>query len=141
MNTQVILAIIAIIAVPITSWITSKLLKAEYKTKIDKLTAEVEGLKNANNTVNLENTQKLIDLIMTSVVEPLKKELEETRALYQKTIKEVVEPLKKELNAVRKELSKFRLAVERIPECSFSDNCPVKRELRKQEADDNAQNQ
>ena len=96
MNTQVILAIIAIIAVPITSWITSKLLKAEYKTKIDKLTAEVEALKNANNTVNLENTQKLIDIVMKSVVEPLKKELEEARAQYQNTIKEVVEPLKRE---------------------------------------------
>ncbi|MBR4137842.1 MAG: hypothetical protein IKU05_05465 [Bacteroidales bacterium] len=141
MSTEVILAIIGIVAIPLTSWITSKLLKAEYKAKIDKLTAEVETIKSANNTVNVENTQKLIDLIMTSVVTPLKQELEETRSLYQKTIKEVVEPLKRELNAVRKELSKFRLAVQRIPECPHSDNCPVKRELREQEADDNAQNQ
>ena len=139
MNVQIMLAIIAIVAVPLTSWITSKLLKAEYKTKIDKLTAEVEALKNANNTVSLENTQKLIDLIMASVVAPLKKELEEARAQYQNTIKEVVEPLKKELNAVRKELSKFRLAVKRIPDCPHSDNCPVKRELREQEVDDNTQ--
>lgn len=111
METQIILAIIAIVAVPLTSWITSKLLKREYKAKISKLEIEVDALRSGNDSVKVDNTQKLIDLIMH----------------------QVVEPLKKELNGVRKELSKFRKAVERIPDCDYADTCPVKRELREQE--------
>lgn len=114
METSIVLALISIVTVPLTAWITSKMLKKEYQIKIDKLNAEVETLQAGNDSVSLDNTKKLIEIMMQNVVEPLKKELK----------------------AVRNELSKFRKAIEKIPECDYADDCPVKRELRQQETGD-----
>lgn len=56
-----------------------------------------------------------------------------------------VEPLKKEMTALRREITRFRNAVERIPECPHSAECPVKESLKdsennhKNDIDDNEQ--
>jgi hypothetical protein len=48
----------------------------------------------------------------------------------------VVEPLKKEMTAMRREMAKFRRAIERIKDCQYSDNCPVREELKKKNEDE-----
>ena len=48
----------------------------------------------------------------------------------------VVEPLKREIAAMRREVAKLRKAVERIKDCPYSDNCPVREELKKKNEDE-----
>jgi hypothetical protein len=48
----------------------------------------------------------------------------------------VVEPLKKEMTAMRREVAKLRRAVEKIKDCQYSDNCPVREELKKKNEDE-----
>ena len=49
----------------------------------------------------------------------------------------IVTPLKKEINSLRRDVDKFRKAVEKIPSCAHADNCPVSRQLQKLEERDN----
>ncbi|MEG0701640.1 MAG: hypothetical protein RR442_08985 [Muribaculaceae bacterium] len=46
----------------------------------------------------------------------------------------IVEPLKKEINGIRKELQRVRKALEKAGGCSYSADCPVLGELRQQAA-------
>lgn len=48
----------------------------------------------------------------------------------------IVEPLKKELKSLRYEVSKFRKAIDKINVCDHAADCPVKFELREQEANE-----
>jgi hypothetical protein len=45
----------------------------------------------------------------------------------------IVDPLKKDIKSLRNEVSKFRKAVERIPDCDHAYSCPVKRQLQANE--------
>lgn len=45
----------------------------------------------------------------------------------------VVRPLKSEMTSLRREITRFRNAIERIPECQYSDECPVKESLKQSE--------
>ena len=103
----------ATVAGPLGAWIGSKLQGAKYKTEIDSLRAEVQnklaGVKNSE----LDNVRKANDILVESIVQPLKKEI----------------------NSLRRDVDKFRKAVEKIPSCSYADNCPVSRQLQKLEAD------
>lgn len=42
-----------------------------------------------------------------------------------------VEPLKREMTSLRRQVSRLSRAVEKIPLCSYSDDCPVRDELDK----------
>jgi hypothetical protein len=42
----------------------------------------------------------------------------------------IIEPLKKEINALRKDFRKLQRAVEKAIDCPYSDNCPVRNELQ-----------
>lgn len=51
----------------------------------------------------------------------------------------IVEPLKKDIKSLRNEITRFRKAIDKISDCDYADDCPVKRELRElreQETDD-----
>lgn len=41
----------------------------------------------------------------------------------------VVNPLRDEMKNLRRELTRFRKAVEKIPSCRYADECPVDKEL------------
>lgn len=45
----------------------------------------------------------------------------------------VVKPLKVEMTSLRREITRFRNAIERIPECQYSSECPVKESLKNSE--------
>ncbi|MDD4395887.1 MAG: hypothetical protein PHQ33_08380 [Bacteroidales bacterium] len=67
-----------------------------------------------NETAAMENFQKYI-------VDPLKAE---------------VEALRKAVASYKREMSRFRKAIEQIGECEYKDNCPVKNELKKDNDDE-----
>lgn len=115
MSTEIVLAVIAIVAVPLTSWLTSKLDKRKYDAEISKLKAEIENMKAEVNSKELDNVRQGADILM----------------------EQIVAPLKQELKILRTDVNKFRRAVEKIPACDHSDNCPVSRELYNAEKGDN----
>lgn len=61
------------------------------------------------------------------------KELDNEEKASKIVMEYVVEPLKKEMNSLRIEVQRFREAVEKIPTCPMSQECPVNKELKKGE--------
>jgi uncharacterized protein YlxW (UPF0749 family) len=47
----------------------------------------------------------------------------------------IVEPLKKEINGLRKDVRRLQKAIDKIVDCAYADDCPVRSELRKQRED------
>ena len=45
----------------------------------------------------------------------------------------VVEPLKREITAMRREVAKLRRAMEKVKECPYEADCPVRKELQKKD--------
>lgn len=111
---EVVLAAIAIVAVPVTSWLTSKLDKRKYDAEISKLKAEIENMKAEVSSKELDNVRQGADILM----------------------QQIVSPLKAELKYLRSDVNKFRKAIEKISGCPLSDNCPVSRELYNTEKGD-----
>ena len=106
--TLIISSVSATISAPIGAWVGAKLQSQKYKTEIDGLRAEV---------------QKKLAGVKDSELENVRKE-------------GIVTPLKKEINSLRRDVDKFRKAVEKIPSCAHADNCPVSRQLQKLEERD-----
>lgn len=46
-----------------------------------------------------------------------------------------VEPLKKDITSLRRQVSRLTRAIEKIPSCPHSADCPVKEELNKEEVE------
>lgn len=88
----------------------------KYRQEVEKLRTEVESARTNNRSNELENVKKAMSILM----------------------EEVVEPLKKEINAIRREMVRFRRAVEKVNICPHSADCPVRRELQKSEERDRA---
>lgn len=63
------------------------------------------------------------------IAETRGKDLENEEKASQIVIEYVVEPLKKEMNSLRRELQRFRKAVEKISSCPMAKECPVSIEL------------
>ena len=114
--TTIILAIIAIVEAPLTAWISSKLLKGKYQEEIKKLHEEVRTMQEDVRSRELTNDKTVIEM----------------------TMKYVVEPVKIEMMSMRKEIGKLKNAIEKIPYCPHSANCPVTAELRRIEDADAA---
>lgn len=110
-TTLIVSSFASALSAPIGAWVGSRLQAAKYKAEIDGLRAEVQnklaGVKNSE----LDNVRKANDILVESIVTPLKKEI----------------------NSLRRDVDKFRKAVEKIPSCSYADNCPVSRQLQKYE--------
>ena len=102
-------------ALPIGAWLSSWILKSKYRSEVDQLKAQVEQLRSNTKATEIDNLKRAMEIIMA----------------------QFVEPLNKELNALRKELSRFRRAVEKIPTCPHAANCPISDELQRQEATHN----
>ena len=66
-------------------------------------------------------------------------ELDNVRKANDLLVESIVTPLKKEITSLRRDVDKFRKAVEKIPSCSYAYNCPVSRQLQKYEDDDRHQ--
>lgn len=98
------------------AWATSRLLKRKYQAEIDGLRAEVEERLSNVKSNELDNVRKANDILVESIVEPLKKEIK----------------------SLRTDVNRFRKAIEKIPGCDLADRCPVSRELQQQETLDAA---
>ncbi len=120
MDTEVILAIIGAFVTPIVGWaVNVVLMRRKYIAEVDKLKAEIDSVKKSSSGVNVDNTQKLIDMVITNVVTPLESEIKKLR------------------------LSNGRLtrAIDKIADCPTPDTCPVKAEIRRQETNNDKSNE
>ncbi len=117
MNVELILALVAIVATPITAWLTSKLTKSKYNAEIGRLHAEVEAAKADASNKELKNAQLGNEIIMQNIVRPLEVQI-------------------KRLNT---NVSRFEKAVAKIPACPHSADCPVTDELRGNEKGDDGE--
>lgn len=91
--------------------------RKKYLQEVEKLKTEVRAAQVNTRGNELDNVQKAMQILM----------------------EEIVEPLRQEVYAIRKELTKFRRAVEKANGCRLSDNCPVRNELQKSGNDDGIQ--
>ena len=114
--TTIVLAVIAIAEAPMTAWISSRLLKGKYQEEIKKLHEEVRTMQEDVRSRELTNDKTVIEM----------------------TMKYVEEPVKTEMMSMRREIGKLKNAIEKIPYCPHSANCPVTAELRRAEDDDTA---
>lgn len=103
------------VAAPIGAWLGSRLTADKYKEEVNGLRATVRQQVAEAVSVELDNTRKANDTLM-----------------------EVIASLKKETNALRRDVDKLRKAVEKIPSCPYSDDCPVSRQLQRSEEDTKA---
>lgn len=58
-------------------------------------------------------------------------EVDYAKNLMETQVNFIVNPLKSEISALRKSVNRLEKAIERIPECQYSENCPVKVEINK----------
>lgn len=112
--TIILPTLVAAVATPVGAWIGSVLQRQKYEQEIAAMRAEIDKKLAGVKSTELDNVRKANDLLVESIVTPLKKEI----------------------TSLRKDVDKFRKAIEKIPSCSYSDNCPVSRQLQKYEADD-----
>lgn len=110
-TTEIILALIALVAAPLSAWLSGRLQRRKYETEIAKLQAEVKAAQINTRGDELDNVSKAMAILM----------------------EQVVEPLKREINGIRRELARFRKAVELANSCVYRDHCPVRDELQKSE--------
>lgn len=108
MTTEIWLAIIAIVGSVITAVVTRFITRGKYELELERMRYEIKQLEANKNGVNLENTQKLIDIIM----------------------QQVTEPVEQEAKKLRYAVNRFTRAVEKIADCDYRDNCPVRAELQ-----------
>ena len=113
--TLIMSSITATVSAPLGAWIGARLQSQKYKAEIDGLRAEVQKKLAGVKDSELENVRKANDILVEGIVTPLKKEI----------------------NSLRRDVDKFRKAVEKIPSCAHADNCPVSRQLQKLEERDN----
>lgn len=110
--TIIVSAIVAAVSAPLGAWVNSKILKQKYEIEVGKLRAEMEEKLSSVKNSELDNVRKASDILMENIVKPLKTEIQ----------------------SLRRDVDKFRKAVEKIPSCPMADNCPVSRELLNPEA-------
>ena len=108
---EIVIMIASLACSIITAVVTHRLNKAKHKAEVDNLRAELKQANANTSGTNLENTQKLIDIIM----------------------QQVAEPLNAEVKKLRNEIKKFTKAIGKINKCSLADNCPVRNELQNSE--------
>lgn len=113
--TLLITSVTAVVSAPLGAWLGAKLQSQKSKAEIDSLRAEVQKKLAGVKDSELENVRKANDILVEGIVTPLKKEI----------------------NSLRRDVDKFRKAVEKIPSCAHADNCPVSRQLQKLEDRDN----
>ena len=106
---EIILELVSLLAIPLTSWLTSLLMRAKSTQEVAKLKAEVAQMKADVRSRELDNDRKAIQTMMDLIVDPLRKEME----------------------SLRRKMDKLPHAIEKIPYCPHSASCPVSRELQR----------
>lgn len=107
MSKELGLALIAIVAAPLSAWVGALLMQQKYRIEIGSLKADLEKKRIETRSVELENVRQGNDILM----------------------EQIVEPLESEIKFLRSDVNKFRKAIEKIPACPYSNTCPVSREL------------
>ncbi len=113
-TTIIVSALVAAVAAPLGAWVNSKILRQKYDIEIGNLRAEMETKLSAVKKSELDNVREASEILMENIVKPLKTEIQ----------------------SLRKDVDKFRKAIEKIPSCPMADSCPVSRELLNAEAGD-----
>ena len=113
MTTEVILALVAIVATPLSAWLGSIFTRQKYMAEVKSLRADVAKKRADNQGVEPDNVRQGNEILL----------------------EQIVKPLKTEIKNLRHDVNKFRRAVEKIPACPHSTECPVNRELLADEAD------
>lgn len=85
------------------------------RSALKKARAEAEKALAESDTVKITNTENATRILIENIVDPLKQELNETR---------------KELCALKREVARFRKAVDSANSCRYSDECPVLERMR-----------
>lgn len=85
------------------------------RSALKKARAEAEKALAEADTVKITNTEQATRILIQNIVEPLKEELHETR---------------KELSSLKREVARFRKAVDSANSCRWSDVCPVLERMR-----------
>lgn len=111
-TTIIVSSLVATISAPIGAWVNSRLMRKKYDIEIGNLRAEMETKLSAVKKSELDNVREASEILMENIVKPLKFEIQ----------------------SLRKDVDKFRKAVEKIPSCPMADSCPVSRELLNPEA-------
>lgn len=106
---NILLPVVAtIVTAPLSAWLMSRLLKSKHEAEIAKLKTEVEQMRSDVRSRELDNDKKAMNMLMELVVNPLREDM----IGLQNTVKRLT-------NAINK-----------IPYCPYSDDCPVSRELQ-----------
>lgn len=112
--TIIVSSLVAAVSAPIGAWVNSKILRQKYDIEIGQLKAEMQKKLSDVKDSELENVRKASDILMENIVKPLETEIK----------------------SLRRDVNKFRKAIEKIPSCPMADNCPVSRQLLAYEAGD-----
>lgn len=107
MTTLIVSGLVAAVSAPVGAWVSSKILRQKYNLELGQLRAEMESKLSAVKKSELDNVREASDILMDNVVKPLKTEIQ----------------------SLRRDVNKFRRAIEKIPTCPIADTCPVSREL------------
>ena len=113
LTTLIVSGIVAAVSAPVGAWVNSKILRQKYNLELGQLRAEMESKVSAVRKSELDNVREASDILMDNVVKPLKSEIQ----------------------SLRRDVNKFRRAIEKIPSCPVADTCPVSRELLVAEGD------
>lgn len=103
--------IVGAVATPLGAWIGMILQRKKYDMEINKLKADIDLKLSEVGKSELENVRMANDILLETVVAPLKKEIK----------------------TLRNGLNRLNKALEKIPSCAYADHCPISRELRNQE--------
>ena len=105
--TIIVSALSAAIAAPVGAWVGRKLERDKNRIELAKLRAEMKDKLAEVKSHELENVRKAADILMESIVPPLKAEI----------------------TNLRNDVQRLNTALERIWGCRHIDSCPVKFEL------------
>ena len=105
--TIIVSALSAAIAAPVGAWVGRKLERDKYRIELERLRAEMKDKLAEVKSHELENVRKAADILMESIVPPLKAEI----------------------TNLRNDVQRLNKALERIWGCPHIDRCPVKYEL------------
>lgn len=105
--TIIVSALVAAVSGPVGAWVGRKLERAKYRIELETLRAEMNNKLAEVKSNELENVRKAADILMESIVPPLKAEI----------------------TNLRNDVQRLNTALERIWGCRHIDSCPVKFEL------------
>lgn len=105
--TIIVSALVAAVSAPVGAWVGRKLERDKYRIELEKLRAEMKDKLAEVKSHELENVRKASDILMESIVPPLKTEI----------------------TNLRNDVQRLNKALERIWGCPHVDRCPVKYEL------------